>query len=638
MIALLVENAASDAREPSSTQRLLLSGAGYTRVWLGVILTIHAVLLAWAAWCHTPVSTEVGQLPAGISHLLFGRFELCRVNPPLVRSIGALPVMFASPQTDWSAYDTNPLQRCESRVGFDFLSANGFRSFWLFTLARWACIPFSLAGAVAGFQWARRLYSVEAGWIVLVCWCSCPYVLGHAAIVTTDLPAAALGLVAMRCFWSWLRSPDWTRAALVGGSLGLAGLTKFTLLVLSPLVPVVWVAYRFAEGKATSSMQWSRQGGMLLIMLLVNVYVIHCGYLFDGTLRPLEQYRFRTMMLTGCDSLNDVPREGANRFTHTWLGKVRVPFPADMVQGIDAQRFDFERGFPSYLGGQWADHGWWYYYLYALAVKVPLGTWLLVWLATGVTILAREYTMSWRDEMVVLVPGLAILVFVSSQTGFSVHSRYVIPALPFFFIFASKLGRVFQMRPFTRGRRAMATMVLVMATCSLGSSLWAYPHSLSYFNELVGGPRRGGSYLLDSNVDWGQDLFYLRRWLDKHPEVTLEGLAFFALYPATLAGIPETRYAPPGPGADHSTVEGGRAEDEFGTKPGWYAVSVNYLYGRDCQYRYLLDFEPVGSAGYSIYIYHMTLDDANRFRRGLGLPELPVKWSKPKQTDHAEKA
>ena len=45
---------------------------------------------------------------------------------------------------------------------------------------------------------------------------------------------------------------------------------------------------------------------------------------------------------------------------------------------IDVQRRDFESfGRTSYLRGVFRDHGWWYYYLYALAIKVPLGTWLL---------------------------------------------------------------------------------------------------------------------------------------------------------------------------------------------------------------------------------------------------------------------
>jgi len=38
---------------------------------------------------------------------------------------------------------------------------------------------------------------------------------------------------------------------------------------------------------------------------------------------------------------------------------------------------------------------------------------------------------------------------------------------------------------------------------------------------------------------------------------------------------------------------------------GWYAVSVNYLYDREGQYRYFLDFEPAAKIGYSIYIYRL---------------------------------
>ena len=62
----------------------------------------------------------------------------------------------------------------------------------------------------------------------------------------------------------------------------------------------------------------------------------------------------------------------------------------------------------------------------------------------------------------------------------------------------------------------------------------------------------------------------------------------------------------------------------FGPLPGWYALSVNEIYGRSRQYRYFLNFQPVATAGYSIYIYHITIDEANQVRRELGLPELPI--------------
>jgi len=51
---------------------------------------------------------------------------------------------------------------------------------------------------------------------------------------------------------------------------------------------------------------------------------------------------------------------------------------------------------------------------------------------------------------------------------------------------------------------------------------------------------------------------------------------------------------------------------------------VNELYGRSEQHRWFLNFEPTAMVGYSIYIYHVTLEDANRVRRELGLPELTI--------------
>ncbi|GHT15421.1 hypothetical protein FACS1894170_12960 [Planctomycetales bacterium] len=38
---------------------------------------------------------------------------------------------------------------------------------------------------------------------------------------------------------------------------------------------------------------------------------------------------------------------------------------------------------------------------------------------------------------------------------------------------------------------------------------------------------------------------------------------------------------------------------------GWYAISVNYLYGKEEAYRQFLDMQPVAKIGFSIYIYHV---------------------------------
>jgi hypothetical protein len=282
--------------------------------------------------------------------------------------------------------------------------------------------------------------------------------------------------------------------------------------------------------------------------------------------------------------------------------------------GIDLQKWDFERKMWSYLWGEWRMGGWWHYYLYALAIKVPLGTWVLGSLALLLALFGRGYTASWRDELVLLAPIAAVLTLVSSQTGFSHHLRYVLPVFPFAFVWTSKVTRAVDRRHGKIAKVAAGAFLWAIV-----SSLWCYPHSLSYFNELVGGPKRGHEHLLDSNIDSGQDLLYLKRWVDKHPDARPLGLAYcLPFLDPRIAGL-EYALPPPGPDGKHGA---GRNPETVGPKPGWYALSVRELQGRHRRYAYFLRFEPVAMAGYSIYIYHITLDEANCVRRELGLPGL----------------
>ncbi|MBI2826204.1 MAG: glycosyltransferase family 39 protein [Planctomycetia bacterium] len=662
-----------------------------------LLLAVHTALLAWSAYRHSPVMSEVGHLPAGISHWQFGRFDLYRVNPPLARMVAALPVMLAGPAVKWSTYSTDPLTRSETTVGIDFVNANGFRTFWLYTLGRWACIPFSLAGAWICYRWARELYGAAAGLAAMALWCFCPNILGNAPLIMPDVPAAALAVAACYTFWHWLKQPTWRRAILTGLVLGIAELTKTTLLVFYPLWPVLWLVYRLPDRKGRSARTagdcpdfaaystqngtvplswavWLREAGMLLVTAVLSVYIINLGYGFEGSGRTLRDYRFQSRMLAGAPK-SDRALVAGNRFGDSFLGSLPLPLPANYVQGIDAQKVDFERGMRSYLHGEWRDRGWWYFYLYGLAIKVPLGTWLLVFLAGGISlarcrrmavvgcaartdlsqakspsiesVLAEHPTStsaggqhcSWRDEMLVLLPAAALLALVSSQTGFSIHFRYVLPMFPFLFIWASKSALLFHAlvrptacRPLpagplpTAGRRLPAMLVVAALAWSIASSLYYYPHSLSYFNELVGGPAHGHEHLLDSSIAWGQDLLYLKEWYDAHPEARPFYLAHFGFVNPEIAGIafalPPLRSSEAGDAKEDAT------EDQ-GLQPGWYAIDVNYLRGsalrplspsgrfadvpaRHFDLSRFQRFAAVADVSYATRIFHLTDEDVQR--------------------------
>ncbi len=571
-------------------------------------LTLPAGLLACATSRKSSGWDEPGHLVAGLKHWQTGTFEMYRVNPPLVRMAATVPVLLANPSTNaTSCYEFRSGSRPELAARAEFIAANGGRVIYFHTLARWACIPFSLFGGCICFCWARELFGDAAGVLALAFWSLSPNVIAHAQMITPDAGAATLGLSAAYAFWRWLAQPTWRRAVLAGCALGLAELTKTIWITLFMLWPALWFAWRWLRLKGEGhghDRSSSRTGDacQLGIILLAALYLINLGYGFEGTFTKLGDYRFVSETLGGAVNREKTRPYGGNRFEASWLAALPVPLPEDYVLGIDLQKRDFERKMLSYLRGEWRMGGWWYYYLYALAVKVPLGTWTLASLALVLSLFGRDYCVGWRAELVLLAPIVVTLALVSSQTGFNHHLRYALPVFPFLFVWLSRVARIVH-----SGHRKAKGLVVAAAIWSFGSSLWIYPHSLSYFNELGGGPTGGHAHLgcvdIDSNIDWGQDLLYLKRWLDTHPEASPLHLSFSAPYDASIVGID---YALP----------------PTDPQPGWHALSLNRVFGPAHEYTYFQKFKPLAMAGYSIYVYHILPDEANRIRRELGLPEL----------------
>jgi len=589
--------------------------AGYAVV---ALLAVHTGLLGYSAYVHSPTLNEPGHLVAGLSHWKFGRFELYRVNPPLVRMVAALPVMAAGYEEDWSGFHEGPGARPVFGMGEQFVAANGERSFFLFMVARWACIPFSWLGAVVCYLWARDLSGKPAGVMACTLWCFSPNILAHASLITADVGGTAFGVAACYTFWRWLKKPTWTQAALTGCVLGLAELCKTTLILFYPLWPLLWVAYRWSNRREMDRSDWTREAGMLILRMAIGIYVLNLGYGFEGSAKPLKKFHFVSNLFAGQQS-NPPPSKGGarggssdkathashptthNLFANTLLAHIPVPFPENYLLGIDIQQRDFENyGRPSYLRGKWQDRGWWYYYLYAGLIKVPLGTLLLGLFALIVQIAnVRRRSKAtippsafrpppWKDFLILLLPPLVIFCVVSSKTGFSEHFRYVLPCFPFVFIWIScftpialeisrdlldgdeRTDRI-QRCAVGREPKSIASIVAsVLLFWSVTSSSWIYPHSISYFNESIGGPLNGHEHLLGSSVDWGQDNYYFESWLREHPELPTVQVML-----SNTLGSPLIRCRTSPPRLSLDAIR----DDYAQLKGGWYAVSARYVAG-----------------------------------------------------------
>jgi len=223
---------------------------------------------------------------------------------------------------------------------------------------------------------------------------------------------------------------------------------------------------------------------------------------------------------------------------------------------------------------------------------------MLVLLALGLGVIATR-RLRGRGDLWMVLPPLFLLYFLSFHYGKNYGVRYLLPAFPFFLLIAGH-GVDALLRAGRYGPAAVAgLLVWQLAACATTG-----PHQLAYFNEMIAGPERARHVLLDSNLDWGQDLGRLKAWLDARGTSRI-CLGYFGHVDPHVYGI-DFSLPPPSPA------------------PGLCAVSANFLAGYPYAITYAGDrilgvrqgawswfdrYRPLARVGQSIYVFDVTAAD-----------------------------
>jgi hypothetical protein len=651
---------------------------------------LHLALAEHSLVLENPTIDEVVHLPAGLTYWQKGTFRLYHHNPPLVKMVAALPALWlGNPVTEpvyeresWRFPEPSPATFSQT-----FAFWNREHYFDLFRLARMVMPLFSILGGLVVFDWSRRLYGKRGALFSLCLWVFCPNILAHCRLITTDIGSTSVGVAATFVFWLYLRQPSWARAVAAGVMLGLAELTKFSMLLLYGVWPVLWL-FRMILVTPQALMARRSLIGVChgLLILALSVFVIDAGYLFEGVGIPLERFEFASGTLTTpvASGIRRAPSSQnqiyammwpfrENRFRGTVLARVPAPLPEHYLLGFDEQKVEAE-GVPNRLrsafkalrqgdaalarqeaisadtsaGGYWVylngvlrNTGWWYYYFAALLYKVPEGTWLLVLASLALTFVQRRPREAWADEICLWTVPVVVLFSMSFLTDINLGLRYVLSIAPYVFIAAGKV--VPWVESHCASRRLIGRVVTFGALgLTIVSTLSIHPHYLAYFNWVSGGPDRVPVRLLDSNLDWGQDLVGLRAWCREHAPGQQVGVAYFGQINPSIFGqsnssdhfdwfLPAARPGsierlPVNPGVPSPRLAGPRR-----LGPGYYAVSATLVHGlrwllydpspetwapvwnADVHaFGYFQKFEPITRIGHSIYVYKLSQEDVDR--------------------------
>ncbi len=537
---------------------------------------------------------EEYHIAAGYAYLKTGDFRMSTSHPPLVDTLSGLPLLFLNDvvlPTDHPSW-----QESNYFVFSDiFLWYANDNPHEILVNGRYPIIFLGTILAAALFWWARQIAGEWPGWLALILAVFDPNLIANSRLITTDLGLTLFMALTMWRLWCWRNSRIlslskwrvWFNLILVGGLAGCTMATKFTGLMVWPMILVVMLLWGGKIEDRSVKIE-DYDGAPHLKSLIFNLFIL--GIVAYAALWAI--YRFDFGLIP--DSHFPFP----------------IPAPFYPYSVWDTFRVIEEQPKAAFLLGQVSNRGWWYYFPVALLLKTSLP--LLVLTAVGFFIMVRKD--GWRETAVLWIPPLFFMLL--AMTGrITIGYRHILPVVPFLIMIAAQIGRKIKIEDLTlknvRPRSLLFNLSVfgLLAWAALGT-LRLWPHQEAFFNEIAGGPKHGSELLVDANIDWGQDLLFLRELMAKRGinEVYLSyfGTALPEAYGVNYKPLPGFMRFTAGAEID--------AYNPYTPLPGWYAISetskqLGLMLQNTDMYAYFQNKEPVACAGYSICLYEVAYED-----------------------------
>ena len=459
-------------------------------------------------------------------------------HPPFLHTWAAIPlwVMRGVNLNTNSAYWL-PMKSGE--FSHEFLYENNDADRLLYR-ARFMIVLLGILLGVILFGWARELYGFWPAVMVLGFYATEPNIVAHAGLVTTDFGVSCFLFAAL--YFLWRTTQELTLKHLSGLIVffALAQVSKFSALALWPmtflllLVPALrnspWPG-DFLAPRGSGSRVTRTTTAFLIVALLLCASFAGLWTAYSFRYSPAPEVSGVLPQPGGSSAIEHVSQTAS---IMDWIDRHHL-LPSAYTHGfLLGQERAPKR--PSFLAGHMRRGGWWWYFPVAFLVKTPVA--LLLLFLGGVTLAFVGRNRPISDELFILVPP-AVYMILAMVTRLNIGVRHILPIYPFVLLIAGKA--IAQL--WTSRRRVMQILLATLALTEFGEVAATYPHFLSFFNQFVGGPQNGYKYLADSNLNWGQDLKSLKKWMDQN-HVRFINLSYFGSADPAYYGI-NCAYLPP---------------------------------------------------------------------------------------------
>ena len=470
-------------------------------VFLGeLIVSVHRQSLSW---------DEGDHIYAGYESWTTGNFGINPEHPPLLKEIATLPLLTmhlnapppVSPVFSKTEAYFNGRSLIYNNGGLGTASSIIFR-------ARMTAAIFSLALATLVYLAALEIFSPAAALFALTLIVFEPSIIAHGAYVTTDM-AVTFGIFAtIFALYRFRIQPSAGRLALVGIAAGVALAVKHSATLLLPITLVLLAFELIRPRPAESRAHVLRTyGAAFAAVILLGLPLLWATYHFRFLAHPATSMQNGPMQPSLTEYMSSL--HGVEPRVYQFLAQWHI-LPESYLYGMVDIRVQSIAGqsFPTYLFGKVHAHGVPYYFPAAFLIKSTLGFMLL--LAVALYAIASRRLAGWQRLAFLIVPPVVYLL-IAIDTGLNIGARHILPMYPFFAILVAGAATAL----WQRSRPWRAVTLLLLGWHVVSASLSA-PNYIAYSNELFGGPANTHRYLTDSNVDWGQQLVSVKKYLDRN--------------------------------------------------------------------------------------------------------------------------
>ncbi len=535
-----------------------------------VLLLVSAMIAVAATWTvFSATFDEPYHIACGMQWLQKGTYTYEMQHPPLARAAFAIGPYLKGIRAHSLSH---PMDE-----GNAILFSAGDPKTNL-ALARSGNLLFLALGVLVVFLWARRWFSRPAAFWSVLLFVSLPPILGHAGLATVDMACAATTGLALYAFVRLLEEYTRRRLILAAASVGLAFACKFSSIAFLGscfLFTLLYFAATRPAALKAHTVSWRPVLKQLALAACIVFLILWATYHFES--HPISYYLGQHQDLEQKLAAKPLLRRVANLI-------VEIPIPlSTTVRGIYAVIHHNAVGHDAYLMGKFSNTGWWYFFPVVLAVKTPIA--FLILTALGIFTIFRE-SRPWQQHLTIVFAAAILLVCMSSRINLGV--RHILPI----YLLLAVLGgdTVAGLFDLARGKSPAVLALPVLLIAWAVTDAWlAHPDYLAWFNQLAGShPEK---VLVESDLDWGQDLYRLGPRL-KELHADHVSMLYFGVTPLETAGLPAYTVASASVPVTH----------------GYLAVSVRYLTlsnARDGSCSWLKGREPVEIIGKSIYLYNL---------------------------------